>query len=404
LGIEHLDITEICGADSLYEAEGIIAQSEANASWLFGCPTFYSTEGSSQCIRAMVYLAMLDAKAKGKPLRIAAGRNAHKTFLSAAALLDADVVWLYPKEGESYLSCTITPQDVEALENVSTLYLTSPDYLGNLADISAISAICRQKGILLLVDNAHGAYLRFLPSSLHPIDQGADLCCDSAHKTLPVLTGGAYLHLRDAELAKHAKDALALFGSTSPSYLILQSLDAANSYLAGDYRQQLAVFCQSMQQLRTRLSAHGYHFIDQEPMKLTIEAKRFGYTGTELAHLLRQNGVECEFADPDYLVLMPTLQSDLSGLQAVLLRAEPRTPFTAPRPSFFRPEKVLSIREATLSASRLVPIADSLGKILAAATVGCPPAVPIVVCGERISPEAIQVFQYYGIETCRICE
>jgi arginine/lysine/ornithine decarboxylase len=404
LGIEHLDITEICGADSLYEAEGIIAQSEANASWLFGCPTFYSTEGSSQCIRAMVYLAMLDAKAKGKPLRIAAGRNAHKTFLSAAALLDADVVWLYPNEGESYLSCTITPQDVEALANVSTLYLTSPDYLGNLADISAISAICRQKGILLLVDNAHGAYLRFLPSSLHPIDQGADLCCDSAHKTLPVLTGGAYLHLRDAELAKHAKDALALFGSTSPSYLILQSLDAANSYLAGDYRQQLAVFCQSMQQLRTRLSAHGYHFIDQEPMKLTIEAKRFGYTGTELAHLLRQNGVECEFADPDYLVLMPTLQSDLSGLQAVLLRAEPRTPFTAPRPSFFRPEKVLSIREATLSASRLVPIADSLGKILAAATVGCPPAVPIVVCGERISPEAIQVFQYYGIETCRICE
>jgi arginine/lysine/ornithine decarboxylase len=293
---------------------------------------------------------------------------------------------------------------VEALENVSTLYLTSPDYLGNLADISAISAICWQKGILLLVDNAHGAYLRFLPSSLHPIDQGADLCCDSAHKTLPVLTGGAYLHLRDAELAKHAKDALALFGSTSPSYLILQSLDAANSYLAGDYRQQLAVFCQSMQQLRTRLSAHGYHFIDQEPMKLTIEAKRFGYTGTELAHILRQNGVECEFADPDYLVLMPTLQSDLSGLQAVLLRAEPRTPFTAPRPSFFRPEKVLSIREATLSASRLVPIADSLGKILAAATVGCPPAVPILVCGERISPEAIQVFQYYGIETCRICE
>ena len=101
LGIEQLDITEISGADSLYEASSIIAQSERNAGVLFGCPTFYSTEGASQCIRAMVYLAMLHAKQNSRKPLILAGRNAHKTFLSAAALLDLDVEWIYAKDGAS---------------------------------------------------------------------------------------------------------------------------------------------------------------------------------------------------------------------------------------------------------------------------------------------------------------
>ena len=110
LGVESLDITEINGADSLYEASGIIRESEENASSLFGCPTFYSTEGSSQCIRAMLYLALLHAKALGKAPVIAAGRNAHKVFLSAAALLDLSVDWLVPESTGSYLTCQIAPE------------------------------------------------------------------------------------------------------------------------------------------------------------------------------------------------------------------------------------------------------------------------------------------------------
>ena len=404
LGFEHLDITEISGADSLYEAEGIISQSEANASSLFGCPTFYSTEGSSQCIRAMVYLAMLDAKAKGQKFRIAAARNAHKTFLSAAALTDADVVWLYPQAVESYLSCTVTPGDVEALKDVTALYLTSPDYLGNMADIGAISEICRKKGILLLVDNAHGAYLRFLEPSLHPMDLGADLCCDSAHKTLPVLTGGAYLHIRDEALAKNAKDALALFGSTSPSYLILQSLDAANRYLHGGYGEALAEAAHATEGCKIRLNAHGYCFAGKEPMKLTIKAKTYGYTGTELAQLLREKGIECEFADPDFLVLMPAVGTELAALENALCNIPQRPEVTELSPALCRPERILSIREAMFAPSEVIPVTESEGRILSAATVGCPPAVPIVVCGERIDKAAIEAFQYYGIETCRVCK
>ena len=403
LGCEGLDITEIAGADSLYEAGGIIAQSEANASSLFGCPTFYSTEGASQCIRAMVYLAMLDARAKAKPFRIAAGRNAHKSFLSAVAMTDAQVHWLCPKESDSYLSCTVTAGDVENLQDATALYLTSPDYLGNMADIAAISEICRKKDILLLVDNAHGAYLRFLSPSLHPMDLGAALCCDSAHKTLPVLTGGAYLHIRSDELAAQAKDALALFGSTSPSYLILESLDAANHYLAEGYREALAEFVCRLRDTKRRLCAFGYRFAGSEPMKLTVRAKEFGYTGTELAALLRQQGLECEFADPDNVVLMPVPGTDLSGLENALTAIKPRQPVFAPPPPFAQPRQVFTVRQALLSPAETVPVSQSRGRVLAAATVGCPPAVPIVVCGEQIDENAIARFQYYGVETCRVC-
>ena len=113
LGFEHLDITEIEGADSLYEANGIIKESEDNASRLFGCDTYYSTEGSSLCIRAMMYLITLYAKERKIKPFVLAGRNSHKTFLTACAMLDVDVSWLYPDENTSYLSCSIAPEKLE---------------------------------------------------------------------------------------------------------------------------------------------------------------------------------------------------------------------------------------------------------------------------------------------------
>jgi len=415
LGPEALDLTEIDGADSLYEAGGIIARSEENASALFTCPTYYSTEGSSQCIRAMLYLAMLQAKQSGKTPRIAAARNVHKTFLSAAALLDLEVEWLYPKERGSYLSCRIGEEELEhflqnASEKPTAVYLTSPDYLGSVADIAALSAICHRHGVLLLVDNAHGAYLKFLPQPAHPIELGADLCCDSAHKTLPVLTGGAYLHLSPcfpATLAAQAKNALALFGSTSPSYLILQSLDAANRYLEG-YAEKLRNFLPYVENSKQDLTSQGFSLYGSEVLKLCLLTKSYGYSGQEMAALLQQQSIVCEFADPDHLVLMLTPEIGDAGLQQLkdALMAIPRKDAIADSaPCFRSSEPVLSIRKAMLSPAEELPVEQCLGRVLASASVGCPPAVPILVCGERIDRHAMDCFAYYGISRCSVvCE
>ena len=406
LGVEHLDITEIDGADSLYEASGIIQKSEENASRLFGCPTFYSTEGSSQCIRAMLYLALVWAKERGKPPVIAAGRNAHKTFLTGAALLDFDVMWLYPKDGGSYLSCGLTPEDVETAlqsEKATAVYLTSPDYLGNVSDIAGIAEVCHRHGTLLLVDNAHGAYLKFLGPSRHPMDLGADLCCDSAHKTLPVLTGGAYLHCTP-EFQSWAKNALALFGSTSPSYLILQSLDGANPGLAR-LADRLKEFVPRVNAVKKKLTEQGFVLYGQEPLKITLSAKPYGYTGQELSRCLLERNIVSEFADPDFLVLMLTPengQAALDALETALLTIPRRTPISEKPPVFSPCQRVYSPRDAMLSPMETVPVAESEGRILAAATVGCPPAVPIVVSGERIDAHAIRCFQYYGITHCSV--
>lgn len=179
LGFEPLDITEICGADELYAPEGIIAESEANATRLFGTAhSYYSTEGSSQCIRAMLFLALQGAPQSGKRPVLLAARNAHKALLYAAALLDFDIRWLWPSaQAEGALcSCPVTAEALTgALHAMAQqgntpfgVYVTSPDYLGGVQELPALAAVCRAQGVPLLVDNAHGAYLRFCRRTATP--------------------------------------------------------------------------------------------------------------------------------------------------------------------------------------------------------------------------------------------
>ena len=388
LGCETLDITEIQGADSLYEAEGIIRRSESYAGELFGSGrTVYSTEGSSQCIRAMLYLALTCGNGSRT---VVAARNVHRAFVYAAALLDFEIVWLWPERSTSLCGCPVSPDTLErTLTEMSAppaaVYLTSPDYLGGMADISALAEICRKHGTLLAVDNAHGAYLRFLEPSCHPLELGADLCCDSAHKTLPVLTGGAYLHI------------------SSPSYLTLASLDLCNRYLADGYRDRLREMCGRLEEARKALTAAGWQVEPSDPLRLTVKAPA-GMTGGQLANRLRESGVECEYADLDFLVLMLTPENRAADIERLLHAFGTNDAVYAPQPTLplARGERVCSVREALFAPRETVPAARSLGRVCGAPTVGCPPAIPIAVSGERIGPEALELFRRYGVERVEV--
>ena len=412
LGPEALDITEIEGADVLYRSRGVIRESEENAASLFGAArTVYSAEGSSLCIRAMLYLTLLTAKEKGIPARLLAGRNAHRTLMTAAALLDLEVDWLLPTAGGDLLSCDVTPERLEEkldAQPYMAVYLTTPDYLGRRADLRAAAEVCRRYGVPLLVDNAHGAYLRFLPEDAHPLALGADACCDSAHKTLPCLTGAAYLHLSSrapAGWAEQAEQAMSLFASTSPSYLILQSLDRANAELAGAYPARLRKAVEKLEDIKDILRREGWELIGDEPMKLALRASARGYTGEELHSLLRGKGIECEFADREYLVMMPSADTSEEEWDRVLtaLRAIPqKAPLTEKAPALPVPERACSIRRAMLSPRETLPVEKAVGRVLADACVSCPPAVPIIIAGERITPEATACMAYYGLTDCDV--
>lgn len=406
LGCEPFDITEVKGADALYEADGIIAESEKNATKLFGTKkTVFSTEGSSQCIRAMLYLALSYKKSSTKPYIIAA-RNVHKAFLYAAAVLDLDVVWLWPLEMHSLCSCKITAAKVEEelkkrSESPIAVYLTSPDYLGGQADIREIADVCHKYGTILAVDNAHGAYLHFLENSQHPMDLGADICSDSAHKTLPVLTGGAYLQIsRNAPeyFSENAKQAMALFGSTSPSYLILSSLDLCNQYLADNYREKLGKTVEWVKKSKAELQKNGWMIEETEPLKLVINVPN-EITGSVLADTLRKHKIECEYADRKYIVFMITPENTQEDLEKLVLSLG-ENKFGISQSDILKPVKSsqkLSIRQAVFSKQEKIPVDKAKERICASPAVGCPPAIPILVSGEIVTDEAIELFGYYGI-------
>lgn len=406
---EERDITEIEGADVLYHETGILGESQKNASQLFGAEkTLYSAEGSSLSIRAMTALIKMYAESRNRKCVILAARNAHKVFMTVTALLGIRVKWLYP-ENEAVISAGITPEALRcflknAEEIPTALYVTSPDYLGNISDIKALSEICREYDILLTVDNAHGAYLHFLEEDIHPITLGAHMCTDSAHKTLPVLTGGGYLHISKKApdiIKESAEKMMALFASTSPSYLILASLDRANRYISDSIREDLRGLLVKLVALRGKLSCKGYKLYGDEKLKITIDTKKYGYKGTEISDILRKNGIECEFSDPDFVVLMFTpfiSEKELLHTENVLLSIPKKEPVNEEIPFAVKCERVFSVNDALFMPSERVKTEEAKGRILASPSVTCPPAVPIAVCGERLSEEAVRSFMYYGIE------
>ncbi len=404
------DITEIKGADYLFEASGIIGESERIASDIFqSAYTLYSAEGSSLSIKTMVALAAMNNQKQGLAPEIIAPRNCHKAFVDGCILSDVTPVWVFPKE-KSYSICTslVTAGEIEEAihksQNPCGVYITSPDYCGNIADIKGISEVCRKHGVPLLVDNAHGAYLKFTEPDIHPITLGADICCDSAHKTLPVLTGGGYLHISHSAplfFKENAKNVMSLFASTSPSFLILASLDRCNGILADDFRKRVAVCSERLERCAETIREKGFEAVLNEPLKLTIHTTDCGYTGEETADFLRSEKIEPEYSDGECVVLMASpfnREQDFLRLEKAFRDIKPIRKRVLHIPlEFERPKVRLTPRQAAFSRFETIETDKAEGRICALTVTSCQPSIPVAVPGEEISDNIIKILKRYSI-------
>lgn len=394
------DITEVAGADSLFQAQGAILELEQEAARLYGAgASLLSAGGATLCIQAMLALF---CKAGGK---VIAGRGLHRSAVNTMALLDLRPVWMYPDSSAGpWYSGRYTPESLNALlkaqPDAQAVYITSPDYFGVMSDISALAAQCRQAGIPLLVDNAHGAHLRWLAQ--HPIELGADACADSLHKTLPAMTGGALLHLADGDRAGDARRWMAMFGSTSPSYPILLSCEAALAYAEADGKRGFEEAARSFKQQAAHARERGFALPEgrTDPAKLALGFAAAGMEPDGFGAYLRGYGIEPEYLSRTACVLMANGRNrleDFSRLERALagtpVHGCRRAPEGTPLP---RCEAVMTPREAAFSPCEEIPVEEAAGRIAARESSPCPPGIPVIMSGERISEEAVRCLRDYG--------
>jgi arginine/lysine/ornithine decarboxylase len=365
------DITEIS-----QEAIEIIKESERNAAELFGAKrTLFSCSGSTLAIYAM--LSPFANK------RVAVTSRFHRSFIDAAILLDFE----------------IQPEITDATDAV---FVTNIDYYGNMADIKSTADFINRKVTAeggkpsLLVDNAHGAYLVF--TEHHPIKLGAAMCADSAHKTLPALTGAAYLHISKSCYVRQANDAMCLFGTSSPSYLILESLDLCNRHISEERKCAELAF-EAVADLKKSLCESGYSLHNSDLLRVTVDVNAYGYKGEAFAGELKNHGVICEMFDPQYVILMFSTVTTSLNTSRVLeaMRSIGKKPsITTEAIENMKTSFVMSPRKAYFSNKRTVPVMEAVGEVCAGVHVTTPPCVPVVVPGEVVTREIAELLMKFG--------
>ncbi len=321
------DITEIDGFDNLHQAEGILRELQEQAAKLYGADeSFYLVNGSTCGILSAISAAVPYGG------HILMARNSHKSAYHAAYLKNLTISYLYPKLIQEYDICdVITPKQVkEALEeqkNVDAVFLVSPTYEGRIADIEEIAKIVHQKGIPLIVDEAHGAHLGLAEEfPQNSCRLGADLVIHSVHKTLPAMTQTALLHANGNRINRNQlKRYLHIYQSSSPSYVLMASIDNALQLVEKQGRELFAEFRRNYLDMLTKLkSCRCLQFVDwdekkQDVGKLVISGKKIGLCGQQIYDiLLRDYHLQLEMAAGSYCLAMFTIGDTKEAYQRML--------------------------------------------------------------------------------------
>ncbi len=404
MGLAPIDVTELPPTGNLYTAGEPFDSAQRLWAELFGfdCCQFL-TGGSTMGIHTGLALCARPGE------KVLMDRSCHRAAFNALALLDLEPVWLErPWLDSENLIGPISPEMVkEELKQhpeIKTVCITSPTYAGVLSDIGAISQIVHAHGGKLFVDGAHGAHLPFL--GLAPF-QGADVVTVSAHKTLPAMGQSALLFANGIDPDRVRRTA-SIFGSSSPSYPMLASMDLARDWLLGEgkweYRRtacRVYEFRQAFPSLKDRPG------LSLDPCRLTLKVK----DGPAFARALEERGIFPEMEDGGHVVLICTAQDsdgDLYRLELALVELRDEMGDCPPIPAPPLPERVSSPRAALFAPSELRPLRDCEGEIAACQIAPYPPGVPVVAPGERISKKELAYLEEIGYnmlsEVCVISE
>ncbi|GHV13198.1 arginine decarboxylase [Clostridia bacterium] len=347
--------------------------------------TSISCGGATLCIQAAV-LAMVRRSGSGNPTLICS-RDSHISLINAMALAGVNPLFL---DSADDLSDALTGKNKYSghVGDIIGVFVTSPDYFGNMKDISLISEWCKYKNIPLAVDNSHGSHLAFHESGqLHPINCGAAISIDSIHKTLPAPTGAALLHSRKPfGKTESIKPAMRVFASTSPSYLTLLGIESCIDFLEKRGREEMRKCLARIERFRPKPT--GLY----DPYRIVVSAVG---KGKELYRFFAESGVMCEFAACDKVVLIPSVNNSdddfarLESAYAEFTRVN-KTEEPEPDPVYFpRTYAAVTLAEAVRSRTEKVSVESAVNKIAGNAVYAYPPGVPLVIPGEVITEEMI---------------
>ncbi|PAE18595.1 arginine decarboxylase [Bacillus sp. 7504-2] len=405
-GILHIDATELTGLDDLHAPEGVIEEAERLLADAFhASKSFLLINGTTVGNLAMM-MATLE---EGDTVFIQ--RNCHKSILNALELTKARPVLLGPEyDPEWMVSGGVELETIrEAFEcypECRAIVLTYPNYYGMTYELKEIIDFAHRYEIPVLVDEAHGAHFigteGFPPSA---VALGADVVVQSAHKTLPAMTMGSFLHVNSQYIStEKIAHYLRMLQSSSPSYPIMASLDRARNYIAtytnrdAQYlKEQLASFKRELQTLEF-IKVLEYPNQNGDPLKLTLQSN-CGYTAYELQQLFEEKGIYAEMADPNnILFVLPLLKKDadfpFADIITKLKELRIQTARKRGRAHYFKKKRISTLYRVQSHKKVLFPIKDSAGFICAETIIPYPPGIPLLLSGEKITVEDVKGLQF----------
>lgn len=391
-GLASIDVTELPGTGNLYEPGEPFDAAQALWAERFGFDQCqFLTGGSTQGVHTGLALCCAPGE------RVLMDRGCHRSAFHALALLDLEPVWLErPWLRRENLTGPIAPEAVEqALEqnpDVKTVCITSPTYAGVLSNVGALSRIVHAHGARLFVDGAHGAHLPFL--GLAPF-WGADAAAVSAHKTLPAM-GQSALLFASGFGPERVRQTASVYGSSSPSYPMMASMDAARDWMEGEGTWEYQRAAVRVAELRRKFpSLQPGNGLSLDPTRLTLKVEDGPAFGLEL----ERRGIFAEMADGGHIILICTCCDDddaFRRLEQALEALRSRMGDCPPLPPPPLPRAAVSPRQAMFAPRETAPLADCAGRIAAAPIAPYPPGVPVIAPGERIEKKYLAYLREIG--------